>query len=500
MEMEAAPARAAVGATGPPAAAAALPELDADAFVHCCRGLSARDVVSLAGSCRRLRDLAYSEAVWLDLCRRRWPAAAELDFRGGRAAFKSRLAACQQLRFRDPDCAKWRLDDEKLPEHVLIRADGSLAIAEGNLISTWWPDFNAGTAWQEHCFDEHTARVSCLRSVPATSVASARAGTNDLLLSASYDHTIRVWKASGEGGSLRTLRGHTAGVTTLADGILGSGAGPPVIASGSEDWTVRLWNITGSSKGRSPLLGTLQGHQGPVVQLAVAEYNPSFLVSAAYENKVRVWDASCCAPLGTSRCLGSACVQSVPLALHCEGSTCHIATGAAVVLVDLRTLSQCAIVPAYKPSVSIRSLAVCGTTMATGTIDKAAQLWDLRALGSQSTPLAIMTGHRGPVSMLHLDSYKLVSGGKSEQAVHVWDSNTGNEITQLSCALGCEEEDACARLVALAVQGPKVVLTTRYPAGVIFRDYSNSCTPLGQVSPSDEGCHSKSKFWETTPD
>eukprot|EP00850_Spirogloea_muscicola_P004328 SM000018S03693 [mRNA] locus=s18:881145:883866:+ [translate_table: standard] len=420
--MEAAPERKAVGP-----AAMALSEFDADAFVHCCRGLSARDVVSLAGSCRRLRGLACSEAVWLDLCRRRWPAATEPDFRDARAAFKSWAVACQQSRFHDPDCVKWELNDERPPKHALIRADGSVALAERKLISTWWPDFDVGTAWVEHCFDDHTARVS----VPATSVASARAGTNDLLLSASYDHTIRVWSTSDEVGSLHALQGHTGGVTTLADGILGSGAGPPVIASGSENCTVRLWNMNGGSKGRSQLLGTLKGHRTCVRHLAVANitghscHRNQVLVARSTPDvdlmleKVRVWDASCCVPLGASHCLGSAHVGSLTVAPHCEGSTCHIATSAAVVLVDLRSLSQCSIVPIYKPCVSIGSLAVCGTTMATGTDDKAAQLWDLRALGSQSTPLAIMTGHWGRVSMLHLDKYKLVSGGTSEQAARV---------------------------------------------------------------------------------
>lgn len=78
-----------------------------------------------------------------------------------------------------------------------------------------------------------------------------------------------------QGRSLRTLRGHQAPVSTLADQLVGKEGSPPVLASGGTDGTVRLWSLSSSSssnRGRSPLLATLHGLEPSIKELAVAGY------------------------------------------------------------------------------------------------------------------------------------------------------------------------------------------------------------------------------------
>lgn len=73
-------------------------------------------------------------------------------------------------------------------------------------------------------------------------VAAVRFLSDDVLVTASLDHTIRVWQIE-DGELKRTLRNHTAPVTGVAVRP-GRESSLPMLASISHDRTVRLWQPT----------------------------------------------------------------------------------------------------------------------------------------------------------------------------------------------------------------------------------------------------------------
>ncbi|KAJ3846500.1 WD40 repeat-like protein, partial [Lentinula lateritia] len=113
-----------------------------------------------------------------------------------------------------------------------------------------------------------------------THAVRALAARGRTLVSGSYDCTVRVWDIP-TGRLVHTLNGHTQKVYSVVldsrDGTWGSEA------SGSMDGTVRLWSIT-----TGECLHVLSGHTSLVGLLGLS---PSFLVSAAADSTLRVWDA-----------------------------------------------------------------------------------------------------------------------------------------------------------------------------------------------------------------
>ncbi|KAK2765806.1 g-protein beta wd-40 repeats containing [Colletotrichum kahawae] len=108
-----------------------------------------------------------------------------------------------------------------------------------------------------------------------------------LVASASYDHTVRLWDAA-TGAPQQTLEGHTSSVSAVAfspDGQL--------IASASRDNTVRLWDAaTGAPR------QTLEGHTSYVSAVAFSP-DGQLVASASYDHTVRLWDAATGAPRQT---------------------------------------------------------------------------------------------------------------------------------------------------------------------------------------------------------
>ena len=99
--------------------------------------------------------------------------------------------------------------------------------------------------------------------------------------------TIRVWKLDTL-VTLRTLRGHVEGVTSLValprDGI----------ASGSLDATIRIWNRRSGT-----CTSVLIGHASEV--WCLADLTDGRLASGSADGTIRVWD------LQSSACLESRC-------------------------------------------------------------------------------------------------------------------------------------------------------------------------------------------------
>jgi WD40 repeat protein len=101
-----------------------------------------------------------------------------------------------------------------------------------------------------------------------------------LVASASYDNTVRLWEVA-TGTCRSTMEGHSSWVNAVAfspDGQL--------VASASDDKTVRLWEAaTGTCR------STLEGHSSGVNAVAFSP-DRQLVASASDDKTVRLWEAA----------------------------------------------------------------------------------------------------------------------------------------------------------------------------------------------------------------
>jgi hypothetical protein len=132
-----------------------------------------------------------------------------------------------------------------------------------------------------------------------------------LVASASYDNTVRLWETA-TGTCCSTLEGHSDRVTAVAfspDGQL--------VASASYDNTVRLWETaTGTC------CSTLEGHSDRVTAVAFSP-DGQLVASVSWDDTVRLWEVA----TGTSRTLEGIfyCVTAVTFSP--DGQVLHTNNG-----------------------------------------------------------------------------------------------------------------------------------------------------------------------------
>ena len=95
---------------------------------------------------------------------------------------------------------------------------------------------------------------------------------------AHHDRTVKVWDLTS-GQELRTLAGHTDGVSSVAVSADGR-----LALSGSDDRTVKVWDLTSGQE-----LRTLAGHAGWVKSVAVSA-DGRLALSGSSDSTVKVWD------------------------------------------------------------------------------------------------------------------------------------------------------------------------------------------------------------------
>ncbi|KFY86462.1 hypothetical protein V500_07608 [Pseudogymnoascus sp. VKM F-4518 (FW-2643)] len=101
-----------------------------------------------------------------------------------------------------------------------------------------------------------------------------------LLASASYDKTVRIWNPA-TGAELQKLESHSGWVRAVAFSHNGQ-----LLASASDDRTIRLWNpATGAE------LQKLEGHSGEVTAVAFS-HDGQLLASASHDETVRLWNVA----------------------------------------------------------------------------------------------------------------------------------------------------------------------------------------------------------------
>ncbi|KAI8373444.1 WD40-repeat-containing domain protein [Choanephora cucurbitarum] len=99
---------------------------------------------------------------------------------------------------------------------------------------------------------------------------------DDLIVTASRDHTLRVWDPT-TGTEMRRMTGHTASVNAV-EPI----EGRHQIVSASGDSTLKLWDVESGE-----CLRTMEGHR---LGLATVRFNGKHLFSGGLEGKIKVWD------------------------------------------------------------------------------------------------------------------------------------------------------------------------------------------------------------------
>ncbi|XP_071706208.1 histone acetyltransferase type B subunit 2-like isoform X2 [Rutidosis leptorrhynchoides] len=348
-----------------------------------------------------------------------------------------------------------------------------------------------GTTSIVSSLNDHRARITSMRLFPLkeTSLFRNAAQINEnVLVTSSCDHSIRLW---WKGSFHRSFRGHNGPVTVLSDKLLGDGNGK-VFASGGEDSTVRLWSLSSSGKnGQRALKATLYGHEKPIVLLSVTGHKESFLVSMSKDSKVRVWDVSVSSSSDRkSSCVGTTSVVGVPVGIKCHNSLIYIAAGSTIEAVDLRTMKT-SFRTSTKNQGKLYSFDINPSKfLACAGGHGRAMLWDIRKITDtgEGDPMAELDGHIGPVTHLHMDPYKIVTGGREDPQVNIWEADNGNQTNVLSCT---KDESGCS---AMAVDGFRIV-TAGYNQDLRFRDFSNAVSSVSFDDESFDDEVTGLKFW-----
>ncbi|GLT35389.1 hypothetical protein SLA2020_098470 [Shorea laevis] len=464
-----------------------ITDLDVDSLARCADYLSLQDISNMAMASRFLKKVAYSDSIWLRFFRERWPQEIlpkSSHIPGVREAYLARRTALLQFKFVDPLVADFYAEP-KYFDHILLDKN-DLIFTQGSLIQTMNIDSFLSGSGSVVRLNDHKARITCMRLFPLNETSLFRGETQreeNILVTSSCDHSIRLW---WKGASQRCFRGHNGAVTTMSDKLLGDGI-DKILASGGEDGTVRLWSLGSSGKrGQQALRATLYGHVKPIALMSVAGHKSSLLATISKDSKVRVWDVTTSSAVRSSCCVGMTSVPGTPVSMKCHEALLYVAAGSSVAIIDLRTMQKVNNAPKYSQKLYSFAVMPSKSLFCTGGVGKA-MLWDVRR---DTHPVAELDGHAGSVTLLHMDQYKIVTGGPSDIYVNAWEADTGGKTNSLMC---CPYEDArtvpgCS---AISVDGYRIVTAANDVEGILlFRDFSNATSPVLQ---SDN--EPTSKFW-----
>ncbi|KNC56507.1 ribosome assembly protein 4 [Thecamonas trahens ATCC 50062] len=188
---------------------------------------------------------------------------------------------------------------------------GHIYGVEDNTIRVWHAAYD-GTGAMRYTADSASCEVleSHTDDVEGVIALPSADGQLPVLVSWSWDSTIRVWHAADDGtGAMRytadrdsceVLEGHTSGVEGVialpsTDGQL------PVLVSWSRDRTIRVWHAADDGMGAmrytadSASCEVLEGHTDDVhgvIALPSADGQLPVLVSWSWEDTIRVWHAA----------------------------------------------------------------------------------------------------------------------------------------------------------------------------------------------------------------
>ncbi|XP_031110601.1 protein JINGUBANG-like [Ipomoea triloba] len=219
---------------------------------------------------------------------------------------------------------------------------------------------NRTALWIKHC-----DAISCLSMDPK----------EELLYSASWDRTFKVWKASNS-KCLESVKAHDDAVNSVVASVDG------MVYTGSADGSVKVWKRESNGKGvKHVFVQTLLSQDCAVTALAVNK-SGSVLYCGSSDGVVNFWERE-------------------------------------------KQLTHGGVLKGHK--LAVLCLTAAGNTVFSGSADKTICVW--RRDGSVHTCLSILTGHNGPVKCLAVEEDKqstesdqkwIVYSGSLDKSVKVW--------------------------------------------------------------------------------
>lgn len=214
----------------------------------------------------------------------------------------------------------------------------------------------------------HLDGVTCLQYVEHMNTVKY-----PMLITGSYDHTVRVWNLA-ENKEVLCIRGHTRAIRALQFDEL-------KLITGSMDSTLRIWNWRTGECVRE-----LRGHSAGIVAL---NYDSEVLVSGSVDNTIRVWNF---------RSKDSFVLRG------------HLDWVNSVLLWDDPSRVESSFTPNANPN-SIPA----GKMLFSASDDGTVRLWDLASRAC----IRFFAGHKGQIQTLKLlmvDRSKVVAKSNSEHA------------------------------------------------------------------------------------
>ncbi|KAJ6597902.1 WD40-repeat-containing domain protein, partial [Mycena sp. CBHHK59/15] len=236
------------------------------------------------------------------------------------------------------------------------------------------------------------------------------------IVSGSYDHTIRIWDADTQMQVGEALQGHWDSVSSVAFSPDGRR-----IVSGSEDHTIRMWDAdTQMQVGEA-----LQGHSGSVLSVAFSP-DGRRIVSGSYDHTIRIWDADTQMQVGEALQGHSSSVRSVAFSPNGR----RIVSGSrddTIRIWDADTQMQVGeALQGHLGSVLSVAFSPNGRRIVSGSSDHTIRIWDA---DTQMQVGEALQGHWDSVSSVAFspDGRRIVSGSE-DHTIRMWDADTQMQV------------------------------------------------------------------------